>query len=215
MFPFPVIAPSKITSIAFNNAYPGSENLTNHSYAGCALGIADQTRIILVGVTAQSASAPTISSFIIAGVTATQVATVANAGGRTSLYAAKVPTGTTGTISYTTSVGTGSIINVYAMHGFDSLTPASTATGINASINLSSNVQSDDIVLGIGSCIDVGGDTVWTGLTENYDTKHFIVARDYLVTSASMKATATENPRTITCAMAAANYRCAVLAIWR
>lgn len=214
MFPFPIVAPSKITSISYRNTYPGTTT-TSHSYSGCDLGAEESTRIIVVGTTAQSASAPTISSFVIAGVSATEIVTTTNAGGRTSIYAAKVSTGTTGTISYTTSANTQSIISVHAIYGFESVTPVLTDSGINASIDLSNNVLTDDILLGVGSCIDASGGTIWTGLTEDYDTIHLIGGRNLLVTSASLKATATESPRTMTCAMASANYRCAALAIWR
>lgn len=211
----PFFCPSAQVDFLFADAYDEAVIDTGKTFNSVNFGPAASDRLIVVCSYSSGGSAPTFSSFTIGGVSATQLADITNTGHRATIWGALVPSGTSGTVSYTLSAGSFSAISVYAITGIDSLTPDATATGTGASIDLSLNVQAGDIVIATGTGIDGTASCTWTGLTEDRDTSLNQGGRLHNFTSASYKALSSATPMTITCAMTSSNYRCACAALWR
>jgi hypothetical protein len=206
-----------VKDMTYGGTYSAASSVTSHSHAGCNLGNGDSSRIVVIGILVRGViNPPTISNVVIAGVSATGILTHDNGRMSISLYAAKVPSGATGTITYTTSASSPSIITVHSMYGIDSVTPTLTDTVVDASTDLSNNVLSGDILLGVGGGRDGTGNTTWTGLTEDSDTNlDYDGGAVVLFTSAHYKTLAAESPRTLTCALPGLSNRLAVLSLWR
>ena len=116
-------------------------------------------------------------------------------------YTASVPIGTTANIVVTADSGNLSEfygIGVHAVYGTDAA-PASTVTDATDTFTLSSNVVSGSIFVGFVVSQDSTNTPTftWVGATENFDEPHPDFSR-LTYSGASVRATSTESPRTIT-----------------
>lgn len=164
-------------AIVFANSYPDTTDQTTYTFSSAAIGTASADRIVIVVIGSRANSARSISSVTIAGIAATVIATANNTGGGAdivAIYAAAVPSGTTGNVVITfsgTMLRCG--IGTYAMTGASSVTPYDTATavpsGSSASINTIDS-PANGAILGASLAGSSGTASVtWTGLTENFD----------------------------------------------
>ncbi len=177
------------TDIAVDNT-----NATTHTYSGVALGAEKPGRLILVSV----ANGDVTTAVTVDGVSATLVGSYS--GFRNiSLWAAVVPTGTTGTIVVTQASATFRIfIGVAAAYNLKSTTPIDTATDESNTINtltVSVNTQVNGVAFGASllGTVDPGPDAAWSGLVEGGEltsTDCFSVA--------SLNTTTAQTPRPIT-----------------
>lgn len=133
-----------------------------------AFGAASATRIIAAAISVIAAGGNGIGSLTIGGIAATLVARETfTAGDTAEIWAAVVPTGTSGVIS-----GTGTItafgVTVYAITGASSATPFDTQTTATTSVNLGIPVNGGAI--SVSTNVQAAGSSfTWTGLTEDTD----------------------------------------------
>jgi hypothetical protein len=149
-------------------------NASSYSFTSQAIGTADSTRYVVVGIGQRGAAAETITAVTIGGVSASSVVDSGAAGDNdvAAIWIAAVPTGTTATIGISLS---GTVNNceivVWRLVGAN---PTATSTGSDASH--ASNALSDTLVIpsgggGVGIVRAAGnGGTprtwTWTNLTE-------------------------------------------------
>ncbi len=172
-------------SLSFIAVTPDDSNLTTYSFAGQSLGAEDSTRRIVVVVHwDDSIDTRTLSSVTIAGVGAT-IHRQGN-GGATgcAIASALVPTGTSGTISFTLSgAADRGAIGVYRAINEVNSSPHDTELDIVVSSGLLS--VAIDIPAGgwVVAGVDFRGATgqsfTWTGLNEQYDTAYGDAAAVY------------------------------------
>lgn len=134
-------------------------------------GTAASDRIIVLGVSYIAGVGNAISAITIGGISATRIVKVNFVGADTSeIWAAAVPTGTTGNITVTASAITAVGISVYAMTGASSSAAFNTATSTGSGVSLSLNVPASGAAVGIATAVTAGATTfAWTGLTEDTD----------------------------------------------
>ena len=106
-----------------------STDLTTYTYAAQNLGAASSGRVIVVGVSGRQSTARTITGVTIGGVTATEWGTRGSSQNPLGIWAATVPSGTTGDVVVTFSSGMlRSRIVMWAVTGGASLSNASSGT---------------------------------------------------------------------------------------
>lgn len=173
------------------------------THTGMSIGDPTPYRYIVVTVTIRDQSANRdLTSATIGGLTADILADsepgVARVG-KSWIIGAYVPTGTTATVS-TTFDGSqrNQTINVYRLTGVKSSTPFDTAEDAaddgSGIYNLNTNTKPNGMLVGCAGG-QGWGDCTWTGLTEDSDGA---ISSTWRYTSASLLATSTETPRTIT-----------------
>lgn len=162
---------------AFIDSYVDSGNKTTFDFLSVDFGAADADRIIVVGVGAYdggSDMAPMVS-VTIGGITATVAvqASVINGFGNqaiAALYAAAVPTGTSGTVSVVfTAAGGGCGIGVYRLLGADGVAASDTASDIATPYSQTVTVPDGGYVIGVGFTNASTTTHTWGNLTETYD----------------------------------------------
>lgn len=165
----PFQTPASITLTANPSS---ATNLTTYTFSSQALGDADPSRQILVGVFGSSNASYTISSVTVGGVSASSVIDSGFSGGnqgRVALWSAAVPTGTSGDIVVTWSNGMFTCgVAVYAM--YDAATSA-TDTGSSTANPMTDtlSIPESGVAVGIAGSITAGSSYTWTNLTEDYD----------------------------------------------
>ena len=153
---------------------------TTYTFSSQNLGAADARRWIIVCVTAVTNVARSISSVTVAGVSAVQLAV--SEGSQVfrhiSIWAAKVPTGTSGNIVVTWSSGV-SRCGYAAYRLLTDVDPTqqlyASATDNTLSTNtlsLSINRVSNGIVIAAATCAGTSANSCsWSGVTEDYDAQ--------------------------------------------
>lgn len=169
------IWPVSTAAIAFADHQVSNSDLTTYTFAALSFGAAAGNRLVIAGISGQNSSARTISSVTIGGVAATQLVTTINGASvfnRVALYAALVPTGTTGDVVVTFS---GSCFRaacaVWRATNVFSLTPVSTGSDTNDPSTANLSVVAKGIAVGFASEYVNGAATSysWTNLTESVD----------------------------------------------
>ncbi|MEN6302252.1 MAG: hypothetical protein ABFD96_05965 [Armatimonadia bacterium] len=127
-----------------------SPNSTTHSRTGMSLGTPSSDRLIVCGVTGFAAASQTVVSATIGGISATVIVT-RNSSFFNSIFAAPVPTGTTGDINITFS-GTvqESSLGIYAVTGLSSFTAlASGENGGSSPRSVALNGVNGAVIIGV------------------------------------------------------------------
>jgi hypothetical protein len=153
-------------------------DLTTYTFSARALGVAESTRRIAVGITSNiSTNGRTISSVTIGGVSASEVVFARYDNGNSNIAAiwiASVPTGTTGDVVVTFSAAMGyCTIDIYrllnasatAYHTATDIT--ATANALSASLNLIANGAAIGVFINGGTT--AVRTTTWGGITEQTD----------------------------------------------
>lgn len=153
-------------------------DLTTYTFSSQSLGSPAADRYIIVGVTARRATAFTITSVTVAGVTATLVAgadasNVSSGNTRAALYIAAVPAsaGLTGDVVVVVS-GAALRLGVICWRatGLLSATASSTVASTANDPTGTLTIPADGFGLGIVTSGVAAPNVAWTGLTEDADT---------------------------------------------
>lgn len=167
--------------LEYGGSYSNANTLTTYTFAGCAIGTPDASRLVVVGIGASNGGTVfhPVSSVTIGGVNATFLceadASGSSGSGVTShaeLWAAMVPTGTTATIVVTMSGAEDRcFIGTWALRFLQSNTPVGTASqyGTDGNTSVNVNVPAKGVVIGVCYNTVCTGNITWTGITENYD----------------------------------------------
>jgi hypothetical protein len=168
-------------AVALTATGSDTTNLTTYTFSGLALGAADATRFIVVGISANATNGRTISSASIGGVAATVDLLYQNSGnsrnGHAGFISAAVPTGVTGDVVVTWSAGmTECFVTVYrainlttgAIHDFDPATDVNPISG--GAVSLSVDVPTGGGFVVGSACLVSGTTFSWTaGVTKDLD----------------------------------------------
>ena len=158
--------------LSFQQAVSSGVDSSTYTFSSVAFGAAHPSRVVYwAGGGIGNGALRTVSSVTIGGVTATVMHSSTVGTSRVDIYAALVPTGTTGDIVVTYS---GTMFNcggavwsaVDAIAGTTAFHTAATTTDA-ASINI--NVDTLGYAIGV-SFANGGTSCTWTGLTEESDT---------------------------------------------
>jgi len=143
------------------------------SFTGKSFGSTCNNRIISVGtVSENNTGSATVTAVTIGGVSATQIATQDVAQDHAAIWAALVPTGTTGTIAVSFS-GTNGLAGIFVYRICDaSITPTQTATGSNGNptSSLTLNVAANGVAMSVVNMrVNSATTYSWTGLAKDAD----------------------------------------------
>lgn len=137
MYPFmPIVgATVKLPSYTYNQqAVQGGA--TNYTFSGISFGTAAVGRLVVVTIKGGVAGGGTVSSVTIGGVGATLIAGASQANGSAFMYAATVPTGTSGTIAFNWSGSqVATMISCYSIYNLISNTVNATASSTTVAAN--------------------------------------------------------------------------------
>jgi hypothetical protein len=153
-------------SRSLTDSASSSTDASSYTFSAESLGTADSDRYILVGIAARAASARTISSVTIGGVSATILIDHSSSLSLAGFAIAAVPSGTTGDVVVTFS-GTmvRCAIAVYRLLGLGSTTPTDTGTdGGVASLTTNLDINAGGAAFAVGHRAATGTPT-WTNLT--------------------------------------------------
>lgn len=171
-----------------------------HTWSAVDLGAADTNRYIVVGFGARAAAAITFTGVTIGGVTAAQLAHVANGNTSLDFWGATVPTGTTGDVVVNTDINYARIFGeVWAVSC--SVAPAVTATANDVTLGSSKiytagcNVLAGGSILAIAYYAQASLSMVWTNPAERADNGALITAT---VGAGSDDYAAAHTPETLT-----------------
>jgi hypothetical protein len=180
-------------------------DLTTYTFADRAIGTADASRTVLVGIAYRGNTAPDITGVNVGGNAAASLVTQKSTStlDTAAIYALAVPAGTTATIVVTLSAAPQRLqIIVASLTGDYDPTPLDTSAATSADSSnggdlnhdLSVNVAAGGAVLGIGQGATVSTLTLtWTGLTN--DTQQAVEALRTM--AATLAPVSTESPRTV------------------
>ncbi len=182
------------------------------TFSNRSLGAADPDRYLAIAVgLRRNTNDADVTSVTIAGVAATNVAYVkrvsSDRGVNSSIWIAKVPTGTTGDIVINAETGTGGWA-LYRLTGILSPTPIDTDTASSGN-PLVMDLDVLERSIGIGGLTfndDVTG-TSWTGLDEDEEVPTFFCF-------ASKQFTADEVARAVTVTCPNSSIACSSCAVW-
>jgi hypothetical protein len=201
-FAFPFVPPAASTgpSISFRTSSDDGTNGTVYSFASIDIGTASGTRTVIVGAVGLTSGGGTasFSSLSIGGVGATQQKLHSGGGGAFALiFNAAVPTGATGTISYTSSLTLARTqIMVWAAYDLASATAAATAGSSSQSASVNMNTLAGDVLVVVGYSNDQASPGVTpTGYTERVDAAS---SEGTAYSGGDFTCVANETPRTIT-----------------
>ncbi len=168
-------AVAKVPSFSYINRYTNTTNLTTYTFNTCDIGAADNSRRIIVAVTASSTTSAnrTTSSLTISGVSATVYQNVADPR-HVSFWTLPVSTGTTADIVVTMSAGCNNCsIAIYRLLNLKSSQPqdsdSATTTGATS---LSTTMNASERAVVIGVCAGAAATSTtatWTNASEDYD----------------------------------------------
>lgn len=216
---------------SFTDSEIQTANQTIFTFSSMAYGAADDSRIVVVTVSACFNNVyGTISSATIGGVSATIICQGDQQDGGTSsidtsmtgIVAAAVPTGTSGDVVITlsrsiNSSGRGVGIGVYRLSGPGVVAADETGTtavanncGSGVAIALNENTKEDGAVIACSCGNSSLGEEVWTGLTENNRGD----AGSTCTSTAGIATTSDESPRTITCTTSSYCRQSGAVAVW-
>lgn len=175
-FPGPGGVASSVATVSLTYHVTQDAAHTTYTFTAAAIGSAAADRCVVVGVGGVNGSSRTISSVTIGGVSATSIAFVEGSGGGafvpSGLFAAVVPTGTTGDVVVTysgaasrASIGVWAAYNVVAC-----TTPTDTVTSVANPQTGLIDISAGGIAIGYSHVFGAGSPTfTWTNLTENFD----------------------------------------------
>lgn len=191
-----------------------ASNLTTYTFATQNLGTAAGGRYIAVGIGARGTnSGLTISTVTIAGVSATETIQVTNSASSNNvsgIYIAAVPTGTTGDVVVTFSVGVlRCAIQMYRLVGIDSITASDTGTSTALDPTTSIDVPAGGVAIGAANCSNATTAT-WTGITEDYDSQ----TEAWTGSSAFNTFASVQTGLTVTCEFVGPSNSAGVFASW-
>jgi hypothetical protein len=174
-------------TISFTDSSVQSGAATTFTFSTQAFGSADATRIVVVGTASEDngATDANITSMTIGGVAATQIVQATNSTEHVEIWAAAVPTGTTGDVVINYSADAFSVgIGVWALYNAQiTNTDEGTDTDSNPA-TFALDIAAGGVAL---ACVCQRSNTnptfTWTNLTENYD--EFVVTSDTWMTGAS------------------------------
>lgn len=145
---------------------------SSYSFASVGLGTAAADRYIVVAANTRKGDAdPDITSVTVAGVSATEVVQSAGTRGRSGLWIAAVPTGTSDTVVVATSTnGRGCTIFVYTLTGLTSSTATSTNSnsGSASSLGASLTASAGGIIIATACSLN-NTDISWTNAVEDLE----------------------------------------------
>lgn len=160
-------------TVSFQTSTINNADLTIYTFSSQAIGTAEADRKVVVGVSGHgsTASARSISSMTIGGVSATLlVASVNSAESQyiTELWQAPVPTGSTGDVVITFNATMGYVgIGSYAVTGATLSAHATALDTVGDPLSTTIDVPAGGVL--IGACGDNAAGFIWTGITEKYD----------------------------------------------
>lgn len=164
--------PVHIPIIAFLDTDADTGSASTYNFSGFTFGTAHHSRAIVVATCGRSTAARSVTGITVGGVTASLLRHQEGTGGTSTseLWIAKVPTGTSGTISVDWSgsmnncgVAAWSIKHLRSLSPVDTAASAGDANTINVSVaNRGVAVAASMILLSDSTC-------TWTGVTENFD----------------------------------------------
>lgn len=199
-------------SLTFLQGSMSNTDATTYTFSGQNLGAADTNRWIIVCVSGVTNVARSISSVTVGGVSATKL--VQSEGSsvyrHNSIWAAHVPTGTTGDIVVTWSSGL--LRCGYSAYSLTSVNAATTPFDTQSDNTLSGSDLSVSISSGtngvvVASTTGVGSTAqsfTWSGATEDYDAT-WSESTNQGLSSASTTPTSTPTTITVTAASTLAN----------
>lgn len=200
-------------SLAFLQATGSTSDLTTYTFSSQNLGTAASDRYIIVAASCRKADpAATLSSATIGGVSATIIHQSTRGGNTVALFAAAVPTGTTGDIVVTWSTGVLRCgIGAYRVTGSD----ATTYHDRDVGTEVNNPIATIDVPAGgfaIAAGYNAGNTTAtWSGVTEDYDTT--VESNNYTGASDTFGSAQTDLAITFTPSAAGGNP-CSVAASW-
>lgn len=182
VFPTPFILRRRVTEVAFGSGSTLNPITTTHTHSGMTLGAADSGRYIIAAIDCRDASARTVSTLTIGGVTATLIYAYQTSGTICGFWVALVPTGTTGDVVITFSgsvarsgVSTYRLLTSYDPTAYSDAQQDTTATSNHLDITL--NVPAAGVAL---AAVFYNNSTTasitWSGLTEDYDNTYPSIA---------------------------------------
>ncbi|MBN9497866.1 MAG: hypothetical protein J0H39_14005 [Alphaproteobacteria bacterium] len=175
-FPFPIVAPPASTPASVTNVAHDTQNtaLTTYTFSSLSLGAADATRRIVVAIAGQRLGSPAeVSSVTVAGISASRVKVQQTGNGNdhtVELWAAAVPTGTSGNVVVTFNTGhLRCSVSVFRLLDAAATAHAtSSATNSSAAVSAAIDIPADGVA--IAAAYDNGNTTyTWTNLTERTD----------------------------------------------
>lgn len=133
-------------SSRYTGIYSGTPN--TKSFSGCDFGSAFSGRVVVAIIVGNDGATHSISSVTIGGINATEMGYYWN-GSRDAfvgIYAAFVPTGTTGTVTFNHNTWpNNSVLRVLSLSGVEDLTVDDLYEGSTSTINRSMNIPTDGI----------------------------------------------------------------------
>lgn len=176
MFPGPSSVARVDATVVYQTSTGTDSAATTFTYNTQAVGTADGTRIVIVGVTGSGANSRTISSVTLTGNAMTQVVFRESGGGgafvQSALYALAFPTGTTADVVVTFSGSSGrAVIGVWATYNLLSATATNTYSSVASPMTASMNITAGGIAVGMANGYDNGGFTsiTWSNLTSRFN----------------------------------------------
>lgn len=146
---------------------------TTHTHSGLSFGSADDTRYLVVAIA--TILTVNISTCTIGGVSASPIARRTPVGGACcELWGASVPTGTSGSVVFTTANNiSSSVVDVFAFKYLISTTPTATSTDDTSPVSTSVAVPDNGFLLaacGINDGTNTGAPSWSGGVTQVTDT---------------------------------------------
>lgn len=171
--PLPGMTAGMFNSAGVTRAFQASTSITNTTspttFSSMALGPVAANRYVVL-CAFQSSSGGTLTAATIGGISATNVASANNGFFYASVWIAKVPTGATGNVVLTSSVGSGVTFTAmtYAMYGNSSATPGATGNSVATPPSTAVSVPASSATIG---CLygGNGGTATWTNLTKDVE----------------------------------------------
>ena len=182
-----------ITTSSLNVAGATQTHLT------VSLGDERADRAIIVSVGANGLLG--FTSVTINGVSATKAAGATNTDVTSEIWAARVPSGTTGAIVLTSAMLVQrSIVDVYSSLNLLNITPNDTAADTTGTIDLPTDVSARGVVIAGATTISSGatGAAAWSGVSENSETT-ITTAVAIRHSSGGLVATSALSPLSIAC----------------
>ena len=201
--------PLVLTYLDYGEATSGRE------HTGMSFGAASAGRYLVAVGHVRQTSGSDQSSVTIGGVSATIVVQSGGSLNRSFIAIALVPTGTSGTVSWSGSAQA-SAVELYSLTGLQSTTPHDTATDSSTS---NDDVQTLDLNVPEGGAVMAGGasssndDMTWTGLSEDRESGN--IESGFHVGSASLDDLSAETPRSVSINYSDTGKLSSVAASWR
>lgn len=182
-------------TLAYLQAAEDTVDRSSYTFSAQDFGAEASDRILLVIVHYRASTMPALNSVTIGGVGASLVATAATDGNaRTALYAAAVPTGTSGSVAVSLSAAAlRCVVELYRATGIEASAHA-TATDTGSPFTQSIDVPAGGVALAGGQSAGISA-VSWSGLTERSEALVESVMR---YSSASGEFAAAQSPLAIT-----------------